>query len=127
MLKAQAVVKLSILAFYHEHLGGKRSRVIVISLLAGVVFAQWMSFTIFNLLVCKPLRDSWDLHPGPRDCVNAIPSFVANGTLDAVTTAVILCLPIFYVEVVRLRPAAKISTVVIALLSVLLVSSLFLH
>ena len=117
------MIKLSVLALYHEYVGGKLSRAIVLWVLALVVLHQWVGFTVFNLFICTPLTDVLNLRPGPRHCISTIPAFIANGALDAITHILILCLPIRYIWALQLRTRARIGVSVIYLLGGLYVPS----
>ena len=115
---AVALTKLSILALFYEVFGLRLHHYrIPIFILAGLVLGWWLAFTIVNLLFCIPLHATWDLtYTGPKQCVDNLPSYIANGVSNVVTDALILVLPVRVVWGMQLSMGKKAGLLFIFLL-----------
>ena len=92
---------------------------ITIWIIAFIVVGWWISFTVVNLNFCTPITDIWNMQPGPRNCINVPPTFMANSWFNIGTDVIILVLPLRVVWTMHLHMHAKIGLSLVFLIGVM--------
>ena len=108
---ACSAVKLSVL-FYYKRIFITPSFKRISKFLIGVVIAWNITFFFASLFECLPIASNWD-PTIPHQCIDLRSMFLAEGALDMVLDIAILCLPMPFIQNLRMdrRRKAAISAI----------------
>ncbi|PVH91402.1 hypothetical protein DM02DRAFT_606570 [Periconia macrospinosa] len=103
--------KLSILVFLLRYLPQKPKKAIYATIVVVVLYSLIWSFQW--LYACRPIEKYWDLSITRGSCIEWVKITVFSGVMNTVTDSVILFLPIFMLQKVRLPRWEKIGLVLV--------------
>ncbi|KAL4926651.1 uncharacterized protein BDV17DRAFT_293229 [Aspergillus undulatus] len=104
-----SLVKTSIMVFYLNIFGTKRSFRVSVAITMTIVWLWAISVVLETLLLCRPLAFNWDTTIPGGGCGNRNATYVVAGTLNLVTDLMVMALPIPHIWKLQLGVAKKIA------------------
>ncbi|KAL5339806.1 hypothetical protein BJX70DRAFT_139713 [Aspergillus crustosus] len=108
-----SLVKTSIMVFYLNIFGSKRSFRMGVAITMTIVWLWAISVILETLLLCRPLAFNWDITLEGGKCGNRNATYVVTGTLNLVTDLMVMALPIPHIWKLQLGIAKKIALSVV--------------
>ncbi|KAL4901979.1 hypothetical protein BDW74DRAFT_186999 [Aspergillus multicolor] len=103
-----SLVKTSIMLFYYNIFGTKRSFKLSVMVVMTIVWLWAISVALETLLLCRPLAFNWDTSIDGK-CGQRNATYVVAGTLNLVTDLMVMVLPLPHLWKLKLNMAKKLA------------------